>query len=525
MKKILLMSVMFGVGLAVSADIQRDNTIPRAFAQEVENFLATHPVEGMANYGDFCRVVVETPVTGTVDATVQACHKARKVRFWRALEHLALLKSWGLDAEEFDPDAAAAGNYPDVIFCHLQPGYAKGDTEQFLDAARHGTHVVVLQCTDQWSEVFAKRLGHTYSGVLTAPAATRGGVFFAPCAKLFAGFPKGRLDAPLFDCFGGSRHGMYLSGERCLLGVADTDKCRVASSIAQYAYGKGAITLVGPCVNQANLQKTATAPYKRLLLNLIDLLPPVMAEKPFDVLLYTRWKWHADPKTGAVAPKGSYHHFSTEAAGGGLAKYFTEKGLSVKVTDDPEVFRSPLFARCRCTVFACANEEQFETQTQREAFYAWAKAGGGSVVIHSASNCEIGRADWREFLGATFCFHYPRQFPVPFTEFDRTHPAFKEFPEGYVWPADEIYVNELVPGAVKPLLFLRADQMPAEQQAWLKSKGRTAENGRHVLAWSKDYGKGRVFYSALGHHAAAFQRPEFLQHLYLAAKWTMRDGE
>jgi len=509
------------IGAFATTALFADSAEPSSFAATVEKYFATHPVAGLDSYADFCRLVAQPVAGGDIDATVQPRHKARKVRFWGALEHMAQFRKWGLDAAEFDPDAAERGEYPDVIFCHLVPGYSQGAVDQILDAVRHGTHFVTLQSTDNWSAVIAKRLGHTYGGVLTAPQKEKGGVFFRNCPKLFAGFPEGRLDVPLFSCFGQARHGMYLTGDKCLMGVADTHKCRIATSIAQYKYGKGAVTLVGPCVNQNDNEAINSPAYKRLLLNLIDLLPAVEREKPYDVLLYTRWKWHRDPKSGAVAPKGSYHHFSTEIGAGEMAKYFTSKGLVVKVTDDSNVFCTEGFRRCRRIVFACANEEQFETAAQRDAFYAWAKAGGGSLVLHSASNCEIGSKEFREFLGGTFLFHYPKQMPVPFAgRSDRSHPAIACLPADYVWAAEEIYVNDMVPGAVKPVLTFRASDMPQAMQDWIKGRGRAPADGFHILEWTKDYGKGRVYYSALGHNAAGFSKPEFLEHLYQASLWT-----
>ncbi len=513
------MFIALGAFAAAAAAAAAD--VPRSFAAEVEGYLATHPVAGMETYADFCRLVAQPAAQGAVDATVRPCHKARKVRFWGALAHMELMKKWGLDVAEFDPDAAERGEYPDVIFCHLDPAYSAGAVEQILDAVRHGTHFVTLQCTDKWSEVLARRLGYRYGGVLTVPAMDRGGVFFKNCPRLFAGFPEGRLDAPLFGFVGASRHGMFLSGDRCLLGVADTHGCHIATSIAQYSYGKGAVTLVGPCVVPSSRKDMNAPAYKRLLLNLIDLMPAVVREKPYDVLLYTRWKWHRDGKTGAVAPKGSYHHFSTEVGAGEMARYFTDKGLVVKVTDDPGVFLTAGFRACRRMVFACSNEEQFETEAQRRAFYAWAKAGGGTLVLHSASNCEIGSADWREFLGGTFLFHYPKRMPAPFAGLaDRSHPAISALPEDYVWANDEIYVNEMVPGAVKPVLFFRADTLPGDMKTWIKARGKTPADGRHILEWTKDYGKGRVYYSALGHNASDFSKREFLEHLYQALLWT-----
>ena len=241
------------------------------FTKAVNEYFATHPVAGIADCPDFIKYAAAAPVKGNVDATVQPCHKARRVRFWGALEHLPVMRGWGLDVDEFDPDTAARGCNPDVIFCHLLPNYSFGDVDQICEAVRRGTHFVTLQNTDRWCDVLAKRLGHTYQGVLNSNAKT--GVYFANCPKLFAGFPEGRLDAAAFPFLSTHSCAMYMTGERCLLGLADMQQKKIATAIAQYPYGKGAFTFVGPFVNPNPKEINAPA-YKRLLLNLITLLPP-----------------------------------------------------------------------------------------------------------------------------------------------------------------------------------------------------------------------------------------------------------
>ena len=106
--------------------------VPRSFAEEVENYLAEHPVAGLETYADFCRLVAQPPAQGAVDATVPSCLKERRIRFWGALEHMELFRDMGLDAAEFDPDAAADGDWPDVVFCFLEPGFSKGDVSMML---------------------------------------------------------------------------------------------------------------------------------------------------------------------------------------------------------------------------------------------------------------------------------------------------------------------------------------------------------------------------------------------------------
>ena len=44
----------------------------------------------------------------------------------------------------------------------------------------------------------------------------------------------------------------------------------------------------------------------------------------------------------------------------------------------------------------------------------------------------------------------------------------------------------------------------------LKENGKRADND-YALAWLKEYGKGRVFVSALGHNKEVFYNPEILK--------------
>jgi uncharacterized protein len=42
-----------------------------------------------------------------------------------------------------------------------------------------------------------------------------------------------------------------------------------------------------------------------------------------------------------------------------------------------------------------------------------------------------------------------------------------------------------------------------------------------ALAWTKSVGKGRMFYTALGHEPAVWQDERFQQHLVGGIKWAM----
>jgi type 1 glutamine amidotransferase len=52
-------------------------------------------------------------------------------------------------------------------------------------------------------------------------------------------------------------------------------------------------------------------------------------------------------------------------------------------------------------------------------------------------------------------------------------------------------------------------------------------DGDFPLAWAKNYGKGRVFYSALGHAASTWDNPDVYRMYYEAIKWSLglTDGD
>ena len=256
--------------------------------------------------------------------------------------------------------------------------------------------------------------------------------------------------------------------------------------------------------------------------------------KPVDVLVYTRWDWVKDQESGKVVKGGTYvlsksadgkvkrakpfHHESTELGAEEVRRYFTANGLSCLVTDDPSFFTSDVMKRLKLVMLCNCNHELFDTDAQREAFYKYVENGGGLVATHSSSACERGSERFRGFLGGAFERHY-RQQPVPFSHIDRTHPAMAHFPKDYVWEKDEIYLNHPDEAGVRPLLVL--DWKDVTEKSRKTDKYGCPKIGGHVLEWCKTFGKGRIFYTALGHNPKDWGKMEWQLHLLEAARWAM----
>jgi type 1 glutamine amidotransferase len=124
----------------------------------------------------------------------------------------------------------------------------------------------------------------------------------------------------------------------------------------------------------------------------------------------------------------------------------------------------------------------------KAGFLKWIEDGHAFIGIHAATDTFRGHTPLDPYvlmLGAEFKTHGP-QVEVEVINQDPTHPACKHWPKS-LRVFDEIYqMNGFERGKVHGLLTL--DKHP-----------NTKQPGDYPIAWCKMYGKGRVFYTSLGH--------------------------
>lgn len=143
----------------------------------------------------------------------------------------------------------------------------------------------------------------------------------------------------------------------------------------------------------------------------------------------------------------------------------------------------------------------------REAFLGWIAAGHGFVGIHSASDTFHGFPPYLEMLGGEFETH-GEQAAVQLDVVDREHPATRGLPDSFTI-FEEIYeFTRFDPARVRLLVSL--DRHP-----------NSGEPGMFPISWSRLHGRGRVFYTALGHREDVWQNPLFRQHVEGGLLWTL----
>ncbi len=142
--------------------------------------------------------------------------------------------------------------------------------------------------------------------------------------------------------------------------------------------------------------------------------------------------------------------------------------------------------------------------------------GKGFVGIHAALDTNYTWQEYGEMIGGWFDQHPWGTFNAPIVNEDPTFPAVRHFPHAFV-KYDEIYQPRAWSrDKVNVLLSLDPSKLSYEDNPRIH---RTDHD--FPVAWSKMYGKGRVFYSTLGHTEESWQDPDIRTMYFEAIKWTL----
>jgi uncharacterized protein len=141
--------------------------------------------------------------------------------------------------------------------------------------------------------------------------------------------------------------------------------------------------------------------------------------------------------------------------------------------------------------------------------------GKGFVGSHTALNALMG--SWPEFgemLGGVYDEHPWGTANGSIVNEDPSFPATKHFPPTFDF-RDEFYqAKNFSREKSRVLLRLDLSRMPA-------NAGLHSTNGDFPLAWAKMYGKGRVFYSSLGHDSKTWDDPDVYRMYFEAIRWAL----
>ncbi len=173
-------------------------------------------------------------------------------------------------------------------------------------------------------------------------------------------------------------------------------------------------------------------------------------------------------------------------------------------------------------VFASTTGELQMDESQKADMLSFIKEDGkGFVGIHAALDTNYTWPEYGEMIGGWFDQHPWMTFNAPIVNEDPSFPAVRHLPGAFV-KYDEIYQPKAWSrDKVNVLLSLDPTKLNYENNPRIHRADHD-----FPVAWSKMYGKGRVFYSTLGHTEDSWNDPDIRKMYFEAIKWAlgMTDG-
>jgi len=167
-------------------------------------------------------------------------------------------------------------------------------------------------------------------------------------------------------------------------------------------------------------------------------------------------------------------------------------------------------------MFYTQGDAEISEQQKADFMKAVREEGKGVLIAHSGT--DSFRASWPEYVqmaGGAFVSH-PWHEEVEVIVDDRNFPATRHFGPSFTI-TDEIYqLNRYSRDKVRVLMRLDTSSVD------MKHPKVERTDGDFAMTWVRNWGKGRVFSSVLGHREEVWDRPEIRKMWLEAAFWVLK---
>jgi type 1 glutamine amidotransferase len=168
--------------------------------------------------------------------------------------------------------------------------------------------------------------------------------------------------------------------------------------------------------------------------------------------------------------------------------------------------------------------EKADLQKRKENLLKFVRGGKGFAGIHSASDTFYGWKEYGEMIGAYFSDHPWGDVPLKVDSKD--HPLTAMFDQNGFKMQDEIYQfgprTRSVNKGYQPYSREKLRVLLSIDASKFKSKGDRPDRD-YGISWIHEYGKGRVFYCALGHNDFIYWNPTILRHYLAGLQYVLGD--
>jgi type 1 glutamine amidotransferase len=199
-----------------------------------------------------------------------------------------------------------------------------------------------------------------------------------------------------------------------------------------------------------------------------------------------------------------YRHASITNGIAAIRELGSQHGFAVEATEDSSAFTATNLARFQTVVFLSVIGDVLNSE-QEAAVENYLQGGGGLVAIHAAIFGSLAfEGNWAWYGNVIGCAFTNHSAIVPATVKiqDATHPSTAGLP--VEWRrTDEWYNYTGTPRGTANVLAT------VDESTY---RGGTLGSD-HPISWWRPVGKGRMWFTAMGHTENSFSEPHFRQHL------------
>lgn len=208
---------------------------------------------------------------------------------------------------------------------------------------------------------------------------------------------------------------------------------------------------------------------------------------------------------------------SVNAAHAAFLALAAKNGWSLVSTESGGAFNPATLAKFDVVIWNNISGDVL-TLSQRKAFQGFLARGGGFIGVHGSAGDPAYFWDWYadKLIGARFLAHpMAPQFQEARIVVDKAHPLAGVLPAEWRM-TDEWYSFSTNPRAAGAKVLLTLDESTYKP---VGPMGLDLKMGDHPIAWTNCIGKGRMFYSAIGHRPETYSQPEYVALLERAIGW------
>ena len=217
---------------------------------------------------------------------------------------------------------------------------------------------------------------------------------------------------------------------------------------------------------------------------------------------------------------------SVAAANSAIRAMADRNGWALLVTDKGGAMHPSILANVDVVLWNNVSGDVL-TLTQRRAFRAYMERGGGFVGIHGSAGDPVYFWDWYPdtLIGARFAGHPSSPQFQDAKIVIETNPTGIGTGIGPGWTMnDEWYSFAVSARANGANVVATIDESSYKPGSFVPGGSSLAMGGDHPIAWTRCVGKGRSFYSAIGHRPETYSDPNHLKLLEQAIGWVAGEG-